>query len=191
MKTVVAAIALPLLAAAAPAAQASIPPSFGVMAVRSGSPIHYAQMNAAGQKFWLGGSTSSYCPSIDGIVCPPGNQTVFASGGNAMDVEVPGGQQVYVDPTGALSFTQAHSASIPAGSAVGGLIYETGEPWNHYTFSGWGATGFMACPTSDNRWQVFAAMQNATVPSGDVDDCLGFSALALTYNGDVPAWQYI
>jgi hypothetical protein len=42
------------------------------------------QMNAAGRKFYLGGTTASYCPSIDGIVCPPGNQTVFAAGGNAM-----------------------------------------------------------------------------------------------------------
>ncbi|KAJ5670793.1 uncharacterized protein N7477_006156 [Penicillium maclennaniae] len=107
------------------------------------------------------------------------------------DVEVPGGQQIYVDPSGALSFTQAHSAYIPAGSAVGGFQYEAGNPWSHYTFNGWGASGFMACPTDDNRWQVYAAMQNATVPSGNVDDCLGFSAMALTYKGSVPAWQYI
>ena len=107
------------------------------------------------------------------------------------DVEVPGGQQIYVDPSGALSFTQAHSAFIPAGSALGGLQYEAGQPWSHYTFNGWGASGFMACPTDDNRWQVYAAMQNATVPSGNVDDCLGFSAMALTYTGPVPAWQYI
>lgn len=107
------------------------------------------------------------------------------------EVEVPGGQQVYVDPTGALSFTQAHSASIPAGSVVGGLVYETGQPWSHYSFNGWGTQGLMACPTTDNRWQVFAALQNATVPSGDVADCLGFSAIALTYSGEIPAWQYI
>jgi hypothetical protein len=49
----------------------------------------------------------------------------------------------------------------------------------------------MACPTEDNRWQVFAALSNATVPSGNVADCLGFSAIALAYKGDVPAWQYI
>jgi hypothetical protein len=49
----------------------------------------------------------------------------------------------------------------------------------------------MACPTADNRWQVFAALSNATVPSGNVADCLGFSAIALPYQGDVPAWQYI
>ncbi|KAJ5648721.1 hypothetical protein N7490_005093 [Penicillium lividum] len=191
MKAVIASIALPLLASAAPVATTAANPEFGVMSVRSGSPIHYLQMNASGQKFYLGGTTSSYCPSIQGLVCPPGNQTVFAPGGNAMSVEVPGGQQVYVDPTGALSFTQAHSASIPAGSAVGDMVYESGDPWSHYSFNGWGAQGLMACPTTDNRWQVFAAIQNATVPSGSVDDCLGFDAFALTYTGDIPAWQYI
>ena len=106
------------------------------------------------------------------------------------DVEVPGGQQVYVDPFGALSFTQAHSASIPPGSAIGGLVYEPGTPWSHYSFTQWGASGFMACPTTDNRWQVFAAISNAIVPSGDVSDCLGFSAIALPYEGSTPAWQY-
>lgn len=104
---------------------------------------------------------------------------------------VPGGQQVYVDPNGALSFTQAHSASIPQGSSLGPFHYSADEPWAHYSFSGWGASGFMACPADDNRWQVFAALQNATVPHGDVKECLGFSALALTYTGEVPAWQYI
>ncbi|KAJ5584720.1 uncharacterized protein N7459_004520 [Penicillium hispanicum] len=192
MKAFLASLALPLLAAAAPAPAPSgqANPPFTVMSIRSASPIHYLQMNAAGQKFWLGGSTSSYCPTNVGAGCPPGNQTVFAPGGNAMDVEVPGGQQVYVDPSGALSFTQAHSALIPPGSAVGGLAYELGQPWNHYTFHGWGTDGFMACPTSDHRWQVFAAISNATVPSGNVSDCLGFSAIALTYQGSAPAWQY-
>ncbi|KAJ5385888.1 hypothetical protein N7509_008429 [Penicillium cosmopolitanum] len=170
------ALALPLLAAAAPApiteprADADANPNFSVMAVRSASPIHYTQLNAAGQKFWLGGNTASYCPHIEGLECPPGNQTVLAPGGGSLDVEVP---------------------ASPPGSAVGGLSYVPGKPWAHYTFNGWNATGLMACPTEDNRWQVFAAMQNATVPQGNVGDCLGFSALALTYKGDVPAWQYI
>ncbi|KAJ5211479.1 uncharacterized protein N7498_003125 [Penicillium cinerascens] len=192
MKTFAASLALPLLAAAAPAMQTPEGnPSFGVMAIRSASPIHYMQMNAAGQKFWLGGQTSSYCPDLQGLDCPAGNQTVIVGSGCALDVEVPGGQQIYVDPSGALSFTQAHSASIPPGSAIGGFKYEPGKPWSHYTFNGWGASGFMACPTDDNRWQVFAAMENATVPSGNVEDCLGFSAMALTYKGPVPAWQYV
>lgn len=103
------------------------------------------------------------------------------------DVAVPGGQQTYVQPSGALAFTQAHSASMPPGSSVGGLKYEAGQPWAHLTYKD---TGLMACPTDDKRWQVYAAQQNATVPSGNVRDCLGFSALALTYKGDTPAWQY-
>lgn len=75
MKSFLASLALPLLAAAAP--------PFSVMAIRSASPIHYMQMNAAGQRFWLGGETASYCP--DQVPdCPPGNQTVFAPGGNAL-----------------------------------------------------------------------------------------------------------
>lgn len=188
MKFTLTALALPLLASAAPAPAAN--PPFTVMAARSASPIHYLQLNAAGQKFWLGGSTASYCPS-QVQNCPPGNQTVFAPGGSALDTEVPGGQQVYIDPNGALSFTQAHSANIPAGSSYGPFAYEAGEPWSHYSYQGWGATGFMACPTEDNRWQVFGALANATVPKGDVNECLGFSAMAITYKGDIPAWQYI
>jgi hypothetical protein len=109
------------------------------------------------------------------------------------DTEVPGGQQIYVNPQGALSFTQAHSIYIPTGSSYGPFNYSPGQPFGHYTFEGWGATGFMACPNTvgnPSSWQVFAAIQNATVPTGDVSDCLGFDAAAIAYNGSVPAWQY-
>jgi hypothetical protein len=68
---------LPLLAAAAPTAPEN--PPFGVMAGRSASPIHLLAMNAAGQKFWLGGETTSYCPLPEG--CPAGTSTVFSPGG--------------------------------------------------------------------------------------------------------------
>ncbi|KAJ5670794.1 uncharacterized protein N7477_006157 [Penicillium maclennaniae] len=72
MKTFIASLALPLLAAAAPTMQTrEANPPFSVMAIRSGSPIHYSQMNAAGQKFYLGGQTSSYCPDLEGLTCPP------------------------------------------------------------------------------------------------------------------------
>lgn len=52
----------------------------------------------------------------------------------------------------------------------------------------------MACPTDDNDWQVFAAMRNATVPSGDVDECVGFGAITYDYSDDegagAAAYQY-
>ncbi|KAH8431953.1 putative IgE binding protein [Aspergillus melleus] len=188
MKSSLFSFALPLLAAAAPTQDAN--PAFGVMSSRSASPVHLLPMNAAGQHFYLGGQPSTYCPLPDGKGCPPGTSTVFAPGGGSLNVMVPGGQQVYVNPDGALSFTQAHSAYIPPGSAQGPFKYEPGENFGHYTFNGWGASGFMACPTEDERWQVFAAIQNATVPSGDVGDCLGFSAMAVTGNQTAAAWQY-
>lgn len=55
----------------------------------------------------------------------------------------------------------------------------------------------MTCPNEDRRWQVFAAVQNASVPSGNVRDCLGFEAAALPWEGEngedgggAAAWQY-
>jgi hypothetical protein len=40
------------------------------------------------------------------------------------------------------------------------------------------AQGLMACPLGANGlWQVFAAMNNATVPQGNVSECLGFDPL--------------
>jgi hypothetical protein len=52
---------------------------FAVIAIRSGSPIHLLPVNAAGQRFWLGGQPSTYCPArveeLGG--CPPGETTAF------------------------------------------------------------------------------------------------------------------
>ncbi|KAJ5623891.1 hypothetical protein N7510_000200 [Penicillium lagena] len=194
MKFILSTLALPLLVAAAPTPKedATTNPPFTVMSLRSGSPIHFLTMTASDEHFWLGGTTASYCPSEEGIVCPPGKDTVFAENGNSMDVEVPGGQQVYVGPAGALRYTIAHSASMPEGSTVGGMHYDAEKPYSYLTFKGRGATGLMACPTKDHKhWQVFAALEDATVPTGNVNDCLGFDAMAVTYKGKVPAWQYM
>lgn len=48
-------------------------------------------------------------------------------------------------------------------------------------------------PAAATRWQVFAALQNATVPTGSVDDCLGFEAMAIGLNisSEHLAWEYI
>ncbi|KAL4907403.1 hypothetical protein BDW74DRAFT_123930 [Aspergillus multicolor] len=193
---------LPLLAAAAPTSNtassdlpngAEQPAAFTVMAARSASPIHFLPLTASGQSFYLGGNTTTYCP-LPASQCPPGNTTVLAGNGGSLSVVVPGGQQVYVAPSGALKFTQAHSAYIPPGSSYGPFEYvpgPEGSVFGHYMYSGWGASGFMACPTQDNRWQVFAALGNATVPTGNADDCLGFSAIAVPSEATGQTWQYI
>jgi hypothetical protein len=74
---------VPLLATAMPAMKKhqarQSSGAFTVMALRSASPIHFQQMQAAGQSFWLGGQPATYCPTFV-TDCPPGNQTVIAGG---------------------------------------------------------------------------------------------------------------
>ncbi|KAH3014434.1 hypothetical protein KXW60_008300 [Aspergillus fumigatus] len=180
-----------------PAAPASDNGPFQVMALRSASPIHFLGMTASRNSFWLGGETATYCPDVvkQQGACPEGTQTVLYT--NALDVMVPGGQQIYVDPSGAVKFTTAHSASMPPGSTVEGFSYTSGDPLGHWNFSGQGATGFMACPTQGDApvpYQVFAAISSATVPTGNVADCLGFDAAAIAWTPSqgqtAAAWQY-
>jgi hypothetical protein len=56
------------LAAALPGSRHHAPKdsngAFGVTAARSGSPIHFLPLTAAGSKFWLGGKSQTYCPDI-------------------------------------------------------------------------------------------------------------------------------
>ena len=108
--------------------------------------------------------------------------------------EVPGGQQTYAETSGALGYTQAHSASLPAGATVGGgsqTAPADGQTYGYFTWTGAGATGLVACPSSGSGttgtgpWQIFAA-----VPGADLAKCLGFEAAALPYNGPL-AWQYV
>lgn len=81
---------------------------------------------------------------------------------------------------------------MPQGSTVGGMHYDKEKPYSYLTFKGRGTNGLMACPTKDHKhWQVFAALEDAKVPTGNVKDCLGFEAMAITYKGkNPPVWQY-
>lgn len=194
--------------------------AFTVISARSASPVHLLPMNAAGTYFYLGGKPSTYCPEAVSQVapCPSGNVTAFAGNGGALvcisnnppprvntqeskltgnqDVSVPGGQAIYVDSNGALRFTQPHSASMGQGSSTGPFQYtpgsSSGNGLGQYAYKGQGASGFVACPTDDNKYQVFAGLANITAPKGDASDCLGFSALTSVYQGNgTAAWEYI
>lgn len=110
-------------------------------------------------------------------------------------VPVPGGQLIYVRKDGSLGFTQAHSAVVPGGAIIGGdLTYSRteGAQFGYLETRAFGAKGFMACPNTDQDYQVFASIGNATAPEGDLAACLGFSALT-TDEIDLNrgAWQYI
>ncbi|KAF2812171.1 uncharacterized protein BDZ99DRAFT_412734, partial [Mytilinidion resinicola] len=96
-------------------------------------------VRACSQKFNTGyyGQTCTYCPKDVVPKCPNSTTTVvYPEGG--LDVVVPGGQRWYVDPSGALGFTQAHSAYIPPGSQVDGFqAYESGALVNLKSPWGW------------------------------------------------------
>lgn len=88
----------------------------------------------------------------------------------SLGVVVPGGQQVYVAPDGALSYTQPHSAYKPEGSVVDGWNKTEGANFGSLNF----VDGLVACPTTEGKpWQVYGAL--STVELGS--DCLGFNAL--------------
>lgn len=106
----------------------------------------------------------------------------------SLDVEVPGGQQLYVQKNGALAYTIPHSGAVPEGSYTSGFGYlenpHEGEvsTWS-FTGAG-GATGLLACKTKDGEYQVFA-----NVKGFQQTGCLGFDAAATKVKGP-GAWEY-
>ncbi|KAK2786211.1 hypothetical protein FQN52_007960 [Onygenales sp. PD_12] len=195
---------LPLLAGAIPTSSSTPPPApstappgyppgpFTVLSARSASPVHLYPMQASNQHFFLGGRPNTYCPLQLPERCPRTNSTVI-EGLAELSVVVAGGQHLYVEPSGALGFARPDYPEKPAGSVETGFTYTPGTEHGKFGFHGLGADGFMACPGHENGlYQVFAAMWHAEVPTGNIDDCLGFVAMAIPYEGETPAaWQYV
>ncbi|MCJ1287327.1 hypothetical protein MMC26_006675 [Xylographa opegraphella] len=203
------ALALPLLAAAAPAkreedschrhtttssaaASTATPTPFTIIAAHSASPIHLQAVNAANQSFFIGAGPSTSCPQPPVIECPPGTTTTVGvnDGAAYLAVEVPGGQQIYVEHSGALGFTAAHSASLPAGAYTSGftLIPGTNGGLGDFGFANAAGQGFLACPTTASAgppYQVFVDVEGFR---GNLSACIGFDAL--THSAGVGAWQY-
>ena len=149
-----------------------------------GKPI-----NACGLHWQIGGKTCSYCPDVVGSACPPGTYTAMMTPG-AMDVEVPGGQQVYLGPFWNVAYTQAHSANIPPGSVVGSLkAYQQGGLINLND----DAQGWVACPPrasggGGDIWNLVA--KNGTNAEG-LTSCTGINlAVHELASGTIAAWQY-
>ena len=101
---------------------------------------------------------------------------------------VPGGQQLYVQPNGALAYTVPHSAAVPKGSytsGFGNLGTSGGDELDTWRISGvGGSTGFLACPTKDGSHQVFADVKGFKRTG-----CLGFDAAVTQLEGP-GAWEY-
>lgn len=156
------------------------PTKFTGLAIHSGSDIQYQSLNANDLSFWLGKNTTTYCPEQAGLSCPSNNKnsppTVFsrAAGSNtlALSTAVPGGQLVYVDGTGALKLTQAHSGNTGEGATVTGFSVdaETG----HVQFEG---QDWFACPVGEGDepgvYGVYAVSKITGTNAGA--GCTGFA----------------
>jgi uncharacterized protein YfaP (DUF2135 family) len=100
-------------------------------------------------------------------------------GGNktlSLGVVVPGGQEVYVAPGGALSYTQAHSVAVPDGSVRDAFSKEAPSNGNQFGYLKYGE-GFVACPAGKEGYQVFGVTKGTTFGK----DCLGFNALTCEF----------
>ncbi|GAB7347285.1 hypothetical protein MBLNU459_g3371t1 [Dothideomycetes sp. NU459] len=179
MKTAAIISTLAAAAMAAPAPRQATP--FYGVSIHSGSSIQYASINANGNAFYLGKSTSSYCPTEVVDDCPAGNGTSFTGGDGTLDlsVEVPGGQQVYVAADGSLGFTVAHSGYIPTGANTTGFAVVS--PNLQYNGNDW-----VACQeeTGSAVYKIFAAAVDASPKN-----CTAFAFYTQSTSG-VGAWEY-
>lgn len=174
--------------------QNSVPVPLTLVAAHSTSPIHLRPIEASNQYFYIGKKTTSYCPQEEVGACPVGNVTSVVVGGGegaSMNVEVPGGQIIYVMRTGALAFTPAHAegeASVNNGT-TDGFSYTRGARGfpDRFRFQGWSwfACAVKGADVKVGPWQVFA-----DVPGSDVRGCIDFDALGEVYTKGATAWQY-
>lgn len=178
------AFALPAFAAPPPAATssaASSVPTFGGVAIRSGSEIQYASVNANGTYFWLHRGSETYTPSsVDQTNQQNNTLFVGGNGGLSLLASVPGGQEVYVDSKSLLRFTAPHSANTGTDSKTTGFSITDG----HLQFEG---NDFLACNLGEaygNAYEIYAASGSNT---GDA--CEDFAFRLVDSTGPA-AWEY-
>jgi hypothetical protein len=89
----------------------------------SNSPLQ-GPIQANAGAFWVNKPTSSY-PCPEGVKnCPSGTSTSFFSSGDGqlhLNVQVGGGQQVYIGPNGLLTYDEPHVTAKRNGSSVTGF----------------------------------------------------------------------
>lgn len=154
--TIISILAASASGLALPTEKRDVPTIFLGMSLRSGTPVHFADIQANGRFFYLNKPTSTYCPSeVTAIDCSAyGNNTIFAGGQDtlSMDVAVAGGQQAFVNADGALAYTAPHSADTGTGSYVSG--FGNSADTGLLTFDG---ENWLACHLEDDVYQVYAA----------------------------------
>ncbi|KAI0403979.1 hypothetical protein F4802DRAFT_569259 [Xylaria palmicola] len=175
---------------AGPSSTAIVPgDKFGLMALRSASPIHFAQFGAAHNSIFLN------LPAQN-ATCHEGDQpttadyatfTLGEDGSLYLYAEegVPR-QQLFVDRSGMgqgkLGYTTGDQSGPRNGERTAFAVDEYGD----VSFNG---AGFIACPNSiDGAWSVWVSA-GVTNPGGN-SDCLGLAARAVKIAGTPKSCEY-
>ncbi|OTB09332.1 hypothetical protein M426DRAFT_6609 [Hypoxylon sp. CI-4A] len=176
--------------------------TYFLTAFSPGTGVHGALINAVNQGFYTGTSgPATYCPS-DVKSCPQVQGSLVYDGLTGLAVAVPGGQKIYVTPTGQVAFTHAHSNYIPPGSFTSGWFNKTvlsacDPPQDVLDFlstDGSNIGGVKLCEDNEDDTISIGASYRlyATTKGFNVSDCV--DVVGLTLHGvafDVGAWQYV
>lgn len=170
---------------------------YGIMALRSASPVHFLQVNAIAGRLYLGGQTTSYCPPEQeyNSECPPGNATIFA-GSCALaskSPQYPSGQTIWNRDDGTIGYDFSQVRPDNTYNCPWYIGTSENTAFNGTIESTPGADGFVACPTAQTgTWQLMRSVGSALKPpQGDASACLGVSLVALGYNATrYGAWVY-
>ncbi|ORY75789.1 hypothetical protein BCR37DRAFT_395467 [Protomyces lactucae-debilis] len=177
---------------AAPAATSApaVANAFNFISTRSGDiNVHLRPLYAKGNAIRIGGTVpNSQTPNVPQLAGFPTTSTtsfLIASGRASLAVSVPGGQQVYVNSDGRLSYTVPHSGNTGTDSTVTGFsVASSGSSNVNLNFNG--KNSFLACPVSGaaGEYDIYAAEKTTRT------DCTGISILG-TPNANPPqAWQW-
>ncbi|KAK3304183.1 uncharacterized protein B0T15DRAFT_232133 [Chaetomium strumarium] len=169
------AVVLSLFAAAASAAPTdSSERKFGIMALRSASPIHFAMAGASQGKLGF-----NFPDSKNDAQCTDGQKPTAATftlkDGELYLYGSDQVQQIYVDRSGmgqgVLGYFNKDVSRPPRNGELSGWSVDEND---NLTFDG---TPLKACPGTDNAYYIWAS--GADKPAG-IEGCLGFSARTVT-----------
>ncbi|KAI0424541.1 hypothetical protein F5Y09DRAFT_324088 [Xylaria sp. FL1042] len=150
---------------------------FGLMALRSASPIHFAQFSAARSSIFLNlPSQNTTCD--DGTKPTTANSATFTlseDGGLYLYSTSAPYQQLFVDRSGMGQGVTGYTTGAQPGPRNGERTKFSVDESGYLSFNG---AGFIACPNSiDGAWSIWvdAGVSNPGGNSG----CLGLTALAV------------
>ncbi|KAK2026073.1 hypothetical protein LX32DRAFT_623265 [Colletotrichum zoysiae] len=162
-------------------------------------------INARHGRFWVGDHLpTTYCPDFSGANCPPGNTTVVDGLFRKLQISKPGGQRIYADPDGVISYTPGGDSSVeatPEGSNLN--AFRKSPAWCPSIFEGndhllwfykFGAdpaySNIYACPDDKGREYLRARWTSKRDAVWD-SQCVALDGLLAHPSGDeVGAYEY-